>query len=111
MSEDVSPRTCILSPQGYLERVAGELLREKVKEKLDAGCKNIVISFSAVPLINSLGVSGIIEAFDLIDSGGAEIYFADANREVETILETAGVMNLVSQIITSSEARETLKEA
>ena len=95
-------------PKGYLERKLGEELKEYVKKLLDQGYKDIVVSFAEVPLINSLGVSGIIEVFDLIDSSGGEIWFADANKEVETVLEVSGVLNMVPKIYTSDEARRTI---
>jgi len=106
--EEITPKACIVAPKGYLERKLGEELKEFVRKVLDQGYKDIVVSFAEVPLVNSLGVSGIIEVFDLIDSNGAEIWFADATKEVESVLEVAGVLNMVPKIYTSEEARQAI---
>jgi len=107
--EDLTKNSVLVLPVGYLERSLGQKIKEAVKLILAQGNKNVVISFAEVTRVNSLGMSELIDTFDLIDSGGAEMWFVDVRSDVLAILEAAGLLNLVSQILTLAEAKERLK--
>ena len=107
--EDLTKNSVLVLPVGYLERSLGQKIKEAVKLILARGNKNVVISFAEVTRVNSLGMSELIDTFDLIDSGGAEMWFVDVRSDVLAILEAAGLLNLVSQILTLAEAKERLK--
>ena len=107
--EDVSPSATILHLKGYLDRPLGDLLKNRVQELVQGGKKELVISFADVEMINSLGMSGLIESFDIADEAQAEIWFVEINNTLTLILEAAGVLNLVIEQTSLTEARDRLK--
>jgi anti-anti-sigma regulatory factor len=107
-TEDVSPTAIILLPQGYLDRPLGQSIKTKVQEALAAGKKRIAISFGQISMINSLGMSELIECFEIAEEG--EIWFADVSGMVHPILEAAGVLDLSLGSVTLDEARAQLKD-
>ncbi len=106
--EDFTTNSVLLVPSGYLERDLGSAIKTAVKTVLEQGNKNVVISFAEVNRVNSLGMSELIDTFDLIDNAGAEMWFVDVRNDLRAILEAAGLLNLVSQILTMEEARRAL---
>ncbi len=106
---DFTANSVLIEPSGYLERELGEKIKAAAKTTLDQGNKNIVISFAGVNRVNSLGMSELIDTFDLIDNAGAEMWFVEVRHDLLAILEAAGLLNLVSQILTLEEARQALK--
>ncbi|RCK79384.1 MAG: hypothetical protein OZSIB_0024 [Candidatus Ozemobacter sibiricus] len=106
--EDFTTNSVLLVPSGYLERDLGVAIKNAVKTVLAQGNKNVVISFAEVNRVNSLGMSELIDTFDLIDNAGAEMWFVDVRNDLRAILEAAGLLNLVSQILTMEEARRAL---
>lgn len=106
--ETITPKSCILHPEGYMDRVLGDSLKNRVKEVADRGCKIVVISFAKVQQINSLGMSGLLESFEIMDNTGGEIWFANLSQEITPILEAAGVLDLVLDKVSLEEARQRL---
>jgi anti-anti-sigma regulatory factor len=106
--EQVSASGFICHLSGYLERDLGEKLSEEVGKCLQAGGQIVVIAFARVTMINSLGVSGIIDAIEKIDTAGAELWLADVVGEIKPLLDVSGVLGLVPEILTSDEARTRL---
>lgn len=106
--EDFTTNSVLLVPSGYLERDLGVAIKNAVKTVLEKGNKNVVISFAEVNRVNSLGMSELIDTFDLIDNAGAEMWFVDVRNDLRAILEAAGLLNLVSQILPMEEARRAL---
>lgn len=107
--EELSPSAVILHLNGYLDRPLGESLKSRVQELAQSGKKDLVISFAEVQMINSLGMSGLIESFDIADETQTEIWFVEINATLTPILEAAGVLNLVIEPMSLAEARERLK--
>lgn len=96
--EVLSPKAYLLHPEGYFDRTLGEALKVSVQEAIAGGYSNVIISFSRVTSINSLGVSGLLESFGLMEDIEGEIWLTEASPAHETILDTAGVLLLVNGI-------------
>jgi len=77
----------VLSPQGRI--VIGDevtALREKIKELLDAGTKNVLINMANVSYIDSTGVGALVGSFTSIRNQGGQMKLANLGQRVKDIL-------------------------
>jgi anti-sigma B factor antagonist len=77
----------VLSPQGKIvigDEVAA--LREKIKELLEAGNKNILINMANVTYIDSTGVGALVGSFTSIRNQGGQMKLANLGQRVRDIL-------------------------
>ncbi|PYV93209.1 MAG: anti-sigma factor antagonist [Acidobacteria bacterium] len=78
---------CVLSPQGKIvigDEVAA--LREKIKELLQAGTKNILLNMAHVSYIDSTGVGALVGSFTSIRNQGGQMKLANLSQRVRDIL-------------------------
>ena len=88
---------CVLSPQGKIvigDEVAA--LREKIKELLQAGTKNILLNMAHVSYIDSTGVGALVGSFTSIRNQGGQMKLANLSQRVRDIL-------LVTKLLTVFE--------
>ncbi|MFN8575559.1 MAG: STAS domain-containing protein [Candidatus Sericytochromatia bacterium] len=94
----------ILRTEGYVNNLGGEKISEKVDELIEAGIINFVINFEKSNVVNSIGISILIEVIEkLVDIEG-KIFFTNLTK---TINKTFSIMGLTQ----FAEIRETEEEA
>ena len=78
---------CVLIPQGKIvigDEVAA--LREKIKELLHKGTKNILLNMANISYIDSTGVGALVGAFTSIRNQGGQMKLANLSQRVKDIL-------------------------
>jgi anti-sigma B factor antagonist len=93
-----------LVPSGRI--VIGEevtALREKIKDLLAQGHKNILLNFSSVSYIDSTGVGALVGSFTTIRNQGGQMKLSNLGQRVRDIL-------LVTKLLTVFDVYETEEE-
>ncbi len=83
----VAGNVCVLTPRGKI--VIGEevtALREKIKELLKGGTKNILFNLSDVSYIDSTGVGALVGSFTTIRNQGGQMRLSNLSPRVKDIL-------------------------
>ena len=91
---------CVLSPEGKI--VIGDevgALREKIKQLLDSGNKNILINLANVSYIDSTGVGALVGSFTTIRNQGGQMKLSNLIQRVRDIL-------LVTKLLTVFDVYE-----
>ena len=91
---------CIVSPEGKI--VIGDevgQLREKIKELLEGGNKNILINLANVSYIDSTGVGALVGSFTTIRNQGGQMKLSNLSQRVRDIL-------LVTKLLTVFDVYE-----
>ncbi|HEU0006837.1 MAG TPA: STAS domain-containing protein [Terriglobia bacterium] len=91
---------CVLSPEGKI--VIGDevgALREKIKQLLDTGNKNILINLANVSYIDSTGVGALVGSFTTIRNQGGQMKLSNLSQRVKDIL-------LVTKLLTVFDVYE-----
>ena len=98
-------KVCVLVPNGKI--VIGEevaTLREKIKELLGQGNKNILLNFSNVSYIDSTGVGALVGSFTTIRNQGGQMKLTNLSQRVQDIL-------LVTKLLTVFDVYEKEQDA
>jgi anti-sigma B factor antagonist len=79
----------IMSLSGkFLAGGDGPFLRQKVKDLIEAGAKNMVIDFSGVPYIDSTGLGFLAGSRVTAQNAGINMILANVNDHVMRILDS-----------------------
>ena len=79
----------------YLNKIAGEKIERECRQRLDAGCKKLILDFSKTEIVNSIGVSILLSVIDSAASAGAKVVLADVNDDTVELFKILGVTNHV----------------
>ena len=94
----------------YLNKLSGERIERECRRRLDEGCRALVINFRETELVNSIGVSILLGVIDAAENTGAQLIFADVNRQTVQLFEMLGLTRHVALAADEEEALATLAE-
>jgi anti-anti-sigma factor len=94
----------------YLNKLSGERIERECRERLDEGCRALVINFRDTELVNSIGVSILLGVIDAAEAAGAQLVFSDVNRQTIELFEMLGLTRYVALAQDEQEALSTLKQ-
>jgi anti-sigma B factor antagonist len=86
---------CAVVIRGELDTWTAPLLRERLLEVLDRGCRNVVIDTSAVSFIDADSLGVIIEARSRAAADRASLLLTDPSGAVRRILDLTGLTDLL----------------
>ncbi|HEX8473633.1 MAG TPA: STAS domain-containing protein [Pyrinomonadaceae bacterium] len=80
----------------YVNKLSGERIERECRNKLDAGCRTLIINFKGTELVNSIGVSILLGVIDAAEETGAHIVFAEVNRHTIKLFDLLGLTRHVA---------------
>ncbi len=101
----------ILSLDGrFLAGGDGPYLRQKVKDLIDAGVRDLVINFEGVPYIDSTGLGFLAGSRITTQNAGAKLVLACVNQHVRKILDGVRLTQFFDMASDEAAAVKQLKE-
>ena len=92
---DVNVRTedgyAVIQTDGYLNGPTGENLAEAAKELVRKGYDKILINLEKTRLINSIGISILIEIIELLEERGGALSFCALTPTIERTFKMMGL--------------------
>jgi len=107
-----SGKVTIVRTQGYLDDAGGKVFRDKCSELIDKGNVNFVINLEKTPVINSTGLSTLLDIMvQIIDYNGGQVAITGLSKLTQTALQMTGVLTLCDAFPTETEAVAAISEA
>ena len=101
----------VVKTHGYLDDAGGQVLRQKCVDLIDKGNIYFVFNLAGTPVINSTGLSMILDILvQIIDYSEGEAAICGLTSLTETALKMTGVLTLCESYPTEDEAIEAIKE-
>jgi anti-anti-sigma factor len=95
----------------YLNKLSGERIERECKEKLESGCRALVINFRETEIVNSIGVSILLGVIDAAGTAGARLVFSDVNDQTIQLFEMLGLTRHVALARDENEALSRLESS
>ncbi|MBI5342391.1 MAG: STAS domain-containing protein [Deltaproteobacteria bacterium] len=89
---------------GYLNSLLGEEVERVVQETLDSGMRNFLLNFEGTRLINSIGISIIIDIVEKIMERNGMLAFCALSRINRELFQMTGVARYVRVFEREEEA-------
>jgi anti-anti-sigma factor len=94
----------------YVNKLSGQRIERECLNKLEDGCRALVISFRETELVNSIGISILLGVIDIAEQHGAPLVFSNVNRHTLKLFELLGLTRHVSLADSEEAAVATLRE-
>jgi anti-anti-sigma factor len=97
------PAGAILYTKGYINNVGGEEIANRAYELMDDGVRSLLLNLRETKIVNSIGISILIEIIEkMIDKGG-KIGFCCLTPVIHKTFQIMGLANYAA-IFTDEEA-------
>lgn len=100
--------TAVIYASDYLNKLTGERIERECKDRLNAGCRALIIDFSDTQLVNSIGISILMGIIDIAEKSNARVVFSDVNTQTVQLFEMLGLTRHVALAKDEQEALTTL---
>ena len=109
VNKEIIGDVCLLRPCGYVDEKGGAVLFETAEQALGDGAQKILINFTESPVINSTGISQIIELAEIIvDEKGGELAFCGLSELAASVFKMVGLLQMGDSYTDEKEALENL---
>ncbi len=89
---DTFNQTLVLKTEGYINNVAGEKISQIFSEHSKADIRNAVFDLEKSKVINSIGISYLIEVIELVNERNGKIIFLNLDPSIEKTFKIMGLL-------------------
>lgn len=93
----------ILYTKGYINNVGGEEIANRAYELMDGGARSILLNLRDTKIVNSIGISILIEIIEKMMEKGGKIAFCCLTPVIHKTFQIMGLANY-AKIYTDEEA-------
>jgi anti-anti-sigma regulatory factor len=86
----------IVQAGDYINKLTGEQIEYECRRKIDEGYREIVVSFAETEIVNSIGISILLDIVDTASRKGATVAFRDVNENTIQLFDMLGVTKHVT---------------
>jgi anti-anti-sigma factor len=103
--------TCVvITTSGYVNNAGGEAIASEFGKYFQGGTKHVVIDLHGSKVVNSVGMSFLIEIIEQLQEVDGKLYFASLDPAVDKMLSIMGLFKFAGKGATVDEALAALKD-
>jgi anti-anti-sigma factor len=111
LTSEVRENRLIITTSGYVNNVGGEAIAAEFARHFEQGTRHIVINLGQSRVVNSVGMSFLIEIIERLQDAGGKLVFTDLDPAVEKMLSIMGLFQYAGKEKTVGDALLSFHEA
>lgn len=94
----------VMTASGYVNNTGGEKISDEFNKYFSEGTKKIVLNLSESKVVNSIGISFLIEIIEKLNETDGKLIFTNLDPAVEKTLTIMGLFNFAGKEKTIEDA-------
>ena len=108
LTSEVQNDVLVMHTSGYVNNVGGEKIAREFNKHFDSGVNKVVINLEKSKVVNSIGISFLIEVIDKLSETDGKLIFTNLDSAIEKTLSIMGLFNYAGNEPTVESALKTL---
>ena len=104
LTSEVRNDCLVITTSGYVNNVGGEAIAAEFKRHFASGTKRVVINLAQSKVVNSIGMSFLIEIIEQLQEAGGRLIFTNLDPAVEKMLTIMGLFSFAGKEKTVDDA-------
>lgn len=104
LTSEVRDQRLIMVTSGYVNNVGGEAIAEEFNKHFENGIKHVVINLEHSKVVNSIGMSFLIEIIERLQEVDGKLVFTNLDAAVEKMLAIMGLFKFAGKEATVEDA-------
>jgi len=109
LKSEIKNDCLLMQPIGYINNNGGETIFKEFLNHSKKGFKKVVIDLSKSNVINSIGISFLIEIIDKLNDEKGKLFFANTDPAIEKTFSIMGIYQFAQKASTVDEALNKMK--
>ena len=97
LASEVRDNRLIITTSGYVNNVGGETIAREFDKHFEGGTKHVVINLGQSKVVNSVGMSFLIEIIEKLQDVDGKLVFTDLDPAVEKMLAIMGLFQFAGK--------------
>src|SRR5512143_2518812 len=97
ISSNLTDNRLVIATSGYVNNVGGQAIAEEFQRHFANGVKHVIINLGQSKVVNSIGMSFLIEIIETLNDSGGRLIFTDLDPAVEKMLAIMGLFNFAGK--------------
>ena len=111
LSTETRDGCLIVATSGYVNNVGGEAIAKEFARHFENGTKNVIINLAQSKVVNSIGMSFLIDIVDQLNDAGGKLVFTNLDPAVDKMLSIMGLFQFAGKEKTVDDAVKLLLTA
>jgi stage II sporulation protein AA (anti-sigma F factor antagonist) len=111
LTSEVRDNCLIITTVGYVNNAGGEAIAAEFARHFEKGTKRVVINLGQSKVVNSVGMSFLIEIIEQLQDADGKLVFTDLDPAVEKMLSIMGLFQYAGKEKTVADALVSLADA
>ncbi len=109
LTSEVQDDVLVMHTDGYVNNVGGEKIAQEFDKHFDNGIIKVVIDLQKSKVVNSIGISFLIEIIDTLNEKDGKLIFTNLEPSIEKTLTIMGLFNYAGKEESVESALKSLK--
>lgn len=97
LTSEVKDNRLIMTTSGYVNNVGGEAIATEFNKHFADGVKEVIINLAQSKVVNSIGMSFLLEILDQLEEVGGKLVFTNLDPAVEKMLAIMGLFKFAGK--------------
>ena len=108
LSSEIRQNCLVIATSGYVNNVGGETIAKEFSRHFQDGIKKVVLNLAQSKVVNSIGMSFLIDIVDQLNDGGGKMVFTNLDPAVDKMLSIMGLFQFAGKEKTVDDALTSL---
>jgi anti-anti-sigma factor len=110
LTSEVRDHSLVIATSGYVNNVGGEAIATEFTRHFDNGIKRVLINLAGSRVVNSIGMSFLIEIIEKLQEVDGKLVFTSLDPAVEKMLSIMGIFTFAGKEATVEEGLRSLAQ-
>lgn len=97
LQSELKDNCLVIDTYGYINNIGGQKIVDEYKSHSDNGINNIVLNLKETKIVNSIGISFIIEIIESLNSSNGKLIFANLDPTIEKTFTIMGLFQYANK--------------
>lgn len=98
LSSKVQSDLLIIETDGYINNQGGEKIAAEAYKHIDQGIKKVLLDLDKSKIVNSIGISILIEIIEKLDDIDGKLFFTNLDPTVEKTFNIMGLFQFADKV-------------
>ncbi len=97
LTSEVKDSCLVIATSGYVNNVGGEAIANEFAKHFESGTKQVVINLADSKVVNSIGMSFLIDIIDQLNEVNGKLVFTNVDPAVDKMLSIMGLFKFAGK--------------
>jgi anti-anti-sigma factor len=95
----------VMKTEGYINNNGGEKISEEFSKHYENGVTKVLLDIEGSKVVNSIGISFLIEVIEKLNEKGGKLYFANLDPSIEKTFTIMGLFQFAEKVNSADDIK------